>query len=497
MKILSLLAALLIGGAAPALAQSPTTFKSLSVTNTLSLPSASITASMLATGAAAANLSTMLPNLSASVEGTGVPGLDGGHWFIWNKPNTYDGTENLRVTRNMPNGSGSSGGTYKSIWGTSSGNPSNLGYEWTIVGEQTHYANVSTGAQNVAVNGTIHRNVPLTWASATTGASGDGTTATITFAGGATIPVGHAVNIAGMTPSGYNGTWKVTASSAGSVSFLNATTGAQTVAGTAVDTSLSYSAGMNGNCTDSTGEADPTGPCIGAEFDVTVNSATTDVNRQRVGVQINANGTSGMHAGRGILLGAGGGITWDRGVEFSGSYGIGADFSGATISGNAVKLAQGQTAAFDTNWTLSSVAGTMAMRYGGSNRWTTDSSGNFNATGNISSSANISANGKVTAGTLFLTTAALPTISTCGTSPPVATAGSSNNGGQFTLGTGATAACTVAFATAYPTTAFCTVTPASAYTGTYYISAQSKTAFTVTLGTGTASAVFNYACNGN
>jgi hypothetical protein len=96
-----------------------------------------------------------------------------------------------------------------------------------------------------------------------------------------------------------------------------------------------------------------------------------------------------------------------------------------------------------------------------------------------------------------LATAAVPTITTCGTSPPAATAGSSNNGGQFTLGTGATAACTVTFATAYPTTAFCTVTPASAYTGTYYISAQSRTAFTVTLGTGTASVIFNYSCAGN
>ena len=76
--------------------------------------------------------------------------------------------------------------------------------------------------------------------------------------------------------------------------------------------------------------------------------------------------------------------------------------------------------------------------------------------------------------------AAVPTISSCGTNPPVATAGSSNSAGQFTLGTGTPTACTVTFATAFSTAAFCTVSPASsggaAISGGYYISAQSKSA---------------------
>lgn len=96
-----------------------------------------------------------------------------------------------------------------------------------------------------------------------------------------------------------------------------------------------------------------------------------------------------------------------------------------------------------------------------------------------------------------LAKAALPTISSCGTSPPAATTGSSNQGGQITFGTGTPTACTATFASAFPNYAYCTVTPASNYTGTYYISAQSKTAFTITLGTGTDSVKFNYACNGN
>lgn len=70
------------------------------------------------------------------------------------------------------------------------------------------------------------------FSAATTGASGDGTTATITYAGTHVFPVGGTVVVAGVTPAGYNATATVTASSPGSVSYLNATTGPQTVAGT-------------------------------------------------------------------------------------------------------------------------------------------------------------------------------------------------------------------------------------------------------------------------
>jgi hypothetical protein len=67
----------------------------------------------------------------------------------------------------------------------------------------------------------------------TTGASGTGTTATITFAEQPFAQtVGTSVTISGVTPAGYNGTYTVTASSTTSVSYANATTGPQTVAGT-------------------------------------------------------------------------------------------------------------------------------------------------------------------------------------------------------------------------------------------------------------------------
>lgn len=68
-----------------------------------------------------------------------------------------------------------------------------------------------------------------------TGASGTGTTATLTFpAVGAAdvIPVGSQINVSGMTPAGYNASNAVvTASSITSVSYASAATGAMTVAG--------------------------------------------------------------------------------------------------------------------------------------------------------------------------------------------------------------------------------------------------------------------------
>ena len=69
---------------------------------------------------------------------------------------------------------------------------------------------------------------------ATLTATGSAGVATLTFAT-QTIPpypVGSAITVAGMTPAGYNGTYTVTACTATSVSYANATTGAQIVAGT-------------------------------------------------------------------------------------------------------------------------------------------------------------------------------------------------------------------------------------------------------------------------
>lgn len=82
---------------------------------------------------------------------------------------------------------------------------------------------------------------PAAATQATTAASGTGSSATITF--GTALPtappVGSNITIAGVTPAGYNGTFTVTSSTTTSVTYANATTGAQTVAGTILITPAS------------------------------------------------------------------------------------------------------------------------------------------------------------------------------------------------------------------------------------------------------------------
>lgn len=58
-----------------------------------------------------------------------------------------------------------------------------------------------------------------------TAASGTGTTATLTHDAGVTFTVGTAVVVGGLTPSGYNGNHIVTASTSNTVSFASSTTG--------------------------------------------------------------------------------------------------------------------------------------------------------------------------------------------------------------------------------------------------------------------------------
>jgi hypothetical protein len=63
-------------------------------------------------------------------------------------------------------------------------------------------------------------------------ATGDGSTATVTYDGTFSFAAGETVVISGVTPTGFNGAYTVTASSAGSVSYASTETGPQTVAGT-------------------------------------------------------------------------------------------------------------------------------------------------------------------------------------------------------------------------------------------------------------------------
>jgi hypothetical protein len=68
----------------------------------------------------------------------------------------------------------------------------------------------------------------------TTAASSSGGTATLTFAAQASAPfiVGQSITVNGVTPTGFNGTYTVTACTTTSVSYLNSTSGPQSTAGT-------------------------------------------------------------------------------------------------------------------------------------------------------------------------------------------------------------------------------------------------------------------------
>ena len=114
-------------------------------------------------------------------------------------------------------------------------------------------ANAVLGGRNANAQIYTGSTTPLTTAvgGATTAASGTGTTATLTTTSNHNLAVGDRITVAGVTPTGYNGTFIVTAvPSSTQVSYANATTGAQTVAGTvSVDAQasiVSRSAGTTG-----------------------------------------------------------------------------------------------------------------------------------------------------------------------------------------------------------------------------------------------------------
>ncbi len=98
------------------------------------------------------------PNFSRSVQGSGLPGVDGGHVFLWNRPQGFDPASTLRVDRHVPEGSGEADPHLQGALGarlragrtmpaTSGRSPASC----------TTAALASTGAQNVAVNGTVFK----------------------------------------------------------------------------------------------------------------------------------------------------------------------------------------------------------------------------------------------------------------------------------------------------------------------------------------------------
>jgi hypothetical protein len=215
---------------APASVGGSTTYKykvvSVDVNGQVSNPSAELTYTTGTTNNASANINIPYANI----------------------PGAYQ----YYVYRTTAGGAGNSGTTGKII--TQNANGSNNNQQYFIdngaAGDGTTIANTDNLTGGVSIDVPIPSSalqlrpgvisaggspMKFTYTSvATTAATGTGTTATLTFAARVVAPylVGATIVVAGVTPSGYNGTYIVTACTTTTVSFLSATTGAQTVAGT-------------------------------------------------------------------------------------------------------------------------------------------------------------------------------------------------------------------------------------------------------------------------
>lgn len=103
-------------------------------------------------------VNTALPNLSKSVQGTGVPGLDQAHWMIWNSQTdpTFDPTPTLRIDRNASPSvvAGTPANTYQAVKINGTAGVNNQGYEWPLTVEMHNYALSTLNSENVAINGT-------------------------------------------------------------------------------------------------------------------------------------------------------------------------------------------------------------------------------------------------------------------------------------------------------------------------------------------------------
>lgn len=109
----------------------------------------------------------------------------------------------------------------------------------------------------------------------TTASSGTGTTATISFtAQPFAPPIGSSVTISEMNPTGYNGTYTITASSTTSVSFANTTTGSQVTAGLISFALSGYQIIAGSNATSSTSG----GGTVTATYQINASNATVASN---------------------------------------------------------------------------------------------------------------------------------------------------------------------------------------------------------------------------
>lgn len=87
---------------------------------------------------------------------------------------------------------------------------------------------------------------------AVTNATGNGTTVTLTFSGITNFVVGNAITVAGVNPSGYNGTYVVTATTSTTVSYASTQAGAYVSGGTITGNGSSLEVITSGGLSDIT-----------------------------------------------------------------------------------------------------------------------------------------------------------------------------------------------------------------------------------------------------
>ena len=180
-----------------------------------------------------------------------------------------------------------------------------------------------------------------------TSASWLASVATIGVSGSAIIPIGTSVEVAGMTPAGYNGTYTVTASSAGSFSYtLASNPGAATVFGTATTAVATYT--MN------SGKAriiyyigqQPTTPPIGygaggyGDGGYGTGVVFTGTGRVYTGITIVGNGTTAtVTLPTNVYVPAGTRVTVSSSTNFNGTYEVVSGTAGTSSSTFVITVA--------------------------------------------------------------------------------------------------------------------------------------------------------------
>jgi hypothetical protein len=145
--------------------------------------------------------------------------------FTTNQRGTF-GTTSLSGLAHLTIAQGNTGRVSLGVQNTQSSNIGDLVSYFSsssaVVGGHNANAQIYTGST-----------APITYyaGGATTAASGTGTIATITTTATHGLAIGDLVTVSGVTPTGYNGTFVLTAVTTNTISYANTTTGAQTVAG--------------------------------------------------------------------------------------------------------------------------------------------------------------------------------------------------------------------------------------------------------------------------